>query len=71
MYDSLDTMLLMGLHEEFAAALPIIEKGSFNQVCRPARWFPTFMSVLHTAMFPIPTPISHFSTRGGAPISTV
>ncbi|KAI0730937.1 seven-hairpin glycosidase [Earliella scabrosa] len=32
MYDSLDTMLLMGLHEEFAAALPIIEKGSFNQV---------------------------------------
>ena len=34
MYDSLDTMLLMGLHEEFAAALPIVEQGSFREVSR-------------------------------------
>ena len=33
MYDSLDTMLLMGLHEEFSDALPIIREGNFRKVC--------------------------------------
>ena len=32
MYDSLDTMLLMGLHEEFATALPVIQASSFTTV---------------------------------------
>lgn len=30
MYDSLDTMLLMGLHEEFARALPYIKETNFT-----------------------------------------
>lgn len=30
MYDSLDTMLLMGLHEEFGRALPYIEAANFT-----------------------------------------
>ena len=32
MIDSLDTMLLMGLHEEFTAALPIVQHGNFSEV---------------------------------------
>ena len=32
MIDSLDTMLLMGLHDEFAAALPIVQHGNFGEV---------------------------------------
>ncbi|RDX50787.1 seven-hairpin glycosidase [Lentinus brumalis] len=32
MYDSLDTMLLMDLHEEFSAALPIVREGNFTQL---------------------------------------
>ncbi|RPD79256.1 hypothetical protein L226DRAFT_567412 [Lentinus tigrinus ALCF2SS1-7] len=40
MYDSLDTMLLVDLHEEFSAALPIISKEDFRktvyQVVDPA-----------------------------------
>ncbi|RPD58911.1 seven-hairpin glycosidase [Lentinus tigrinus ALCF2SS1-7] len=32
MYDSLDTMLLMDLHDEFSAALPIISKGNFRKI---------------------------------------
>ncbi|TBU30488.1 seven-hairpin glycosidase [Dichomitus squalens] len=34
MYDSLDTMLLMGLHEEFAATLPIIAQANFSESTR-------------------------------------
>ena len=33
MYDSLDTMLLMGLHDEFAEALSVIQQADFSQVC--------------------------------------
>ncbi len=33
MYDSLDTMLLMGLHEEFNAAMLVVQAGSFGKVC--------------------------------------
>ncbi|RPD65333.1 hypothetical protein L227DRAFT_606861 [Lentinus tigrinus ALCF2SS1-6] len=32
MYDSLDTMLLVDLHEEFSAALPIISKEDFRKI---------------------------------------
>ena len=32
MYDSLDTMLLMGLHDEFADALSVVQEGDFSQV---------------------------------------
>ncbi|KAI0754811.1 seven-hairpin glycosidase [Daedaleopsis nitida] len=32
MVDSLDTMLLMGLHDEFAAALPIVHRGDYRKV---------------------------------------
>ncbi|KAI0675938.1 seven-hairpin glycosidase [Trametes maxima] len=31
MYDSLDTMILMGLWDEFAAALPVVEQGDFRE----------------------------------------
>lgn len=30
MYDSLDTMLLMGLYDDFARALPIIQEADFS-----------------------------------------
>ena len=32
MYDSLDTMLLMGLHDEFSAALTVVQSGDFSKV---------------------------------------
>ena len=32
MYDSLDTMLLMDLWDEFAEALPVVKEGNFRQV---------------------------------------
>ncbi|KAH9921692.1 seven-hairpin glycosidase [Epithele typhae] len=32
MYDSLDTMLLMGLHEEFSDALSVIEDADFSEI---------------------------------------
>ena len=35
MYDSLDTMLLMGLHEPYARALKIVEGINFTETVRP------------------------------------
>ncbi|CDO68411.1 Glycoside Hydrolase Family 47 protein [Trametes cinnabarina] len=32
MYDSLDTMLLMGLYDEFEAALPVVAQGNFTRL---------------------------------------
>ncbi|KAI1785675.1 seven-hairpin glycosidase [Ganoderma leucocontextum] len=48
MIDSLDTMLLMGLHEEFAAALPIVEHGNFREIrsSRSGVYAPFFETVI-------------------------
>ena len=42
MYDSLDTMLLMGLHDEFADALSVVQEGDFSQVRLPFSLVPVF-----------------------------
>ncbi len=37
MYDSLDTMILMGLWDEFADALPVVQHGDFRMVSRMSK----------------------------------